>query len=61
MKNNEKVSIIIPVYNASLFLKDTIKTIQDQTYDNWEAIFVNELNELKKYNRINKKGVMRDD
>ena len=35
---NEKVSIIIPVYNASLFLNDTIKTIQDQTYDNWEAI-----------------------
>lgn len=53
---NEKVSIIIPVYNASLFLNDTIKTIQDQTYDNWEAIFVNELNELKKYNRINKRG-----
>lgn len=39
---NEKVSIIIPVYNASLFLNDTIKTIQDQTYDNWEAIFVND-------------------
>lgn len=38
----EKVSIIIPVYNASLFLSDTIKTIQDQTYDNWEAIFVND-------------------
>lgn len=57
----EKVSIVIPVYNASLFLNDTIKTIQNQTYDDWEAIFVNELNELKKYNRINKKGVMRDD
>lgn len=39
---NEKVSIIIPVYNASLFLNDTIKTIQEQTYDNWEAIFVND-------------------
>ena len=39
---NEMVSIIIPVYNASLFLKDTVKCIKDQTYTNWEAIFVND-------------------
>lgn len=36
------VSIIIPVYNAERFLEDTIKTIQDQTYENWEAIFVDD-------------------
>ena len=34
------ISIIIPVYNAERFLNDTIKTIQNQTYENWEAIFV---------------------
>lgn len=36
------VSIIVPVYNAERFLEDTIKTIQDQTYENWEAIFVDD-------------------
>ena len=42
MKEKELVSIIIPVYNASSFLLDTIKTIQEQTYENWEAIFVDD-------------------
>jgi teichuronic acid biosynthesis glycosyltransferase TuaG len=36
------VSIIIPVYNASIFLDETIKTIQNQTYTNWEAIFIDD-------------------
>ena len=36
------VSIIIPVYNAEKFLKDTINTIKEQTYTNWEALFVND-------------------
>ena len=41
-KDKDLVSIIIPVYNAEIFLKDTIKTIKNQTYNNWEAIFVND-------------------
>lgn len=36
------VSIVIPVYNAARFLGDTIQTIQNQTYTNWEAIFVDD-------------------
>lgn len=36
------VSIIIPVYKAEQFLKDTIKTVEEQTYINWELIFVND-------------------
>ena len=36
------VSIVIPVYNCEKFLKDTIKTIQEQTYTNWEAFFVDD-------------------
>ena len=36
------VSIIIPVYNASKYLKETIATIEEQTYENWEAIFVDD-------------------
>ncbi len=36
------ISIIIPVYNAEKFLKDTIRTVEEQTYKNWELIFVND-------------------
>ncbi len=36
------VSIIIPVYNAENFLKKTIDSIKLQTYDNWEAIFIDD-------------------
>lgn len=38
----ELVSIITPVYNAEQFLKDTIKTVEEQTYKNWELIFVDD-------------------
>lgn len=36
------VSIIVPVYNAEQFLKDTIKIVEEQTYTNWELIFIND-------------------
>ena len=39
---NPLVSIIIPVFNAEKFLRDTISTIKSQTYTNWEAIFVDD-------------------
>ena len=36
------VSIIVPVFNAERFINDTIKTVLNQTYDNWELILVND-------------------
>lgn len=36
----EKVSIIIPVYNAEKYIAHTIKSVQDQTYPDWELILV---------------------
>ena len=46
MKENEikedLVSIIVPVYNCEKFINDTIKTVQNQTYKNWELLFVND-------------------
>ena len=38
----ELVSIIIPVYNGELFLEDTINSVIEQTYTNWELILVND-------------------
>ena len=40
--NNPKVSIIIPVYNGSNFMKYAIDCALDQTYQNTEIIVVND-------------------
>lgn len=39
---DELVSIIIPVYNAERFLDETINTILNQTYKNWELLLIND-------------------
>ena len=36
------VSIVVPVYNAEKYINDTIKTVQEQTYKNWELILVDD-------------------
>lgn len=36
------ISIIIPIYNGAKFLNQCCQTLQQQTYDNWEAIFIND-------------------
>lgn len=38
----EMVSIIIPVYNAESFLEDTISSILNQTYKNWELLLIDD-------------------
>ena len=42
MTNHDLVSIIIPVYNSSKYLEETIKSIGKQTYNNYEAIFIDD-------------------
>lgn len=37
-----KVSIIIPAYNAALFIEETVQTVLTQTYSNIELIIVND-------------------
>lgn len=36
------VSIVVPVYNAALFIRQTIEMVQAQTYTDWELILVDD-------------------
>lgn len=40
--NDNCVSIIMPVYNAERFVAESIKSVQAQTYQNWELVVVND-------------------
>jgi len=39
---SELVSIITPTYNAKKFIRATIESVQNQTYQNWEMILVDD-------------------
>ncbi len=41
-KNNLFLSICIPTYNRSHFLSETIRSVLDQTYKNFELIIIND-------------------
>lgn len=39
---NSKVSIISPTFNCSKFIIETVKSVQSQSYKNWEMIIVDD-------------------
>lgn len=41
-KNNPKVSFLIPLYNAEQYIADTLESVLDQTYQNFEVIIVDD-------------------
>lgn len=55
MKEEQLVSIIVPVYNSEKFINDTIQTVKEQMYKNWELLLINDCstdnseNIIKKY------------
>ena len=43
MQNKDKlVSIITPLYNGERYIRDTIASVQSQTYKNWEMVIVDD-------------------
>lgn len=42
LNNIPKISIIVPYYNMSQYFLETLKSIKEQTYDDWECIIVND-------------------
>lgn len=41
-KHTPKVSIILPTYNRAGLIMETIESIQNQTYSNWELIIIDD-------------------
>ena len=39
---NDLVSVIMPSYNTAEYIAESIKSVQTQSYDNWELIIVDD-------------------
>lgn len=42
MKNNPKMSVLMPVYNAEKFLREAIDSILNQTFNDFEFVIIND-------------------
>ncbi|MFV8325989.1 glycosyltransferase family 2 protein [Flavobacterium sp. ZS1P14] len=57
--NSNKVSIIVPCFNQAEYLDESIQSVLDQTYVNWECIIVND-GSLDKTEEVAKRWVAKD-
>jgi len=59
--NNLMISIVLPTYNGSKYIEETIKSIIKQTYNKWELIIVDDCSTdetpiiIKKYINLDKR------
>ena len=42
MYEKEMISVVIPVYNASAFIRQCLDSLLRQTYKNWQAILIDD-------------------
>lgn len=54
MKKKELVSIIVTTYNSKKFIKELVESILNQTYQNFEIIFVDDCSNDGTYQLLNK-------
>ena len=54
---NDLVSIIMPSYNCGEYVEETIRSVQAQTYSNWEIIF---MDDCSTDDTVRKVSAMRD-
>jgi len=55
MENKDtKIDIILPNYNSSKYLKETISSVINQTYTNWRLIIVDDCSDKKTINVLKK-------
>ncbi len=40
---NDKVSIVVPVYNVKKYIRETVLSVMSQSYENWELILVDDV------------------
>ena len=45
--SKKKIAIILPNYNSSKFINETIRSIKNQSYKNWELIIVDDASDEK--------------
>ncbi len=57
---NEKISIIIPYYNGEDYIRETLKSVYEQTYQNFEVIIVNDGSEQTALDVIEKSAVFKN-
>ena len=53
-KEKTKIDIILPNYNSSQFIVETVNSIINQTYKNWKLIIVDDFSDRKTVNILKK-------
>lgn len=63
-KSNPKISVILPVYNGEEYLEESIQSILNQTFRDFEFIIINDGSKdgtesiIKKYQKIDKRMIL---